>query len=504
MLPTILTAQRPHFEALAKAWQSAGAEAFVVIVNGFPLVSWPPYADAEEAVLVENIWAGHKKVGELRVIGLSSAEARAHLQTEARLISSLIQANENLQGVTAQLIDTQDQMLALYDLTQATREYLDLNTVLEQMARETTRLIKVEATFIMVQRPDESWLIKQYPEPILDLVTLEHMLDIVQTTGQDLLLSEEEVESAHTDIRDLLLMPIQIRESGQAALGLVNKIEGDFLSPDIKLARAIAEHAGAQIENALLYQKSLEQTKLQTEMELAQRVQLNLLPRQQPSVVGIDFWAGSRPASQVGGDFYDFLQQEGRPFTFTVGDISGKGLPAALLMSMTRTAIRAKVHDIPVATPEVVVARSNTELYDDFTEVSMFATIFVGQYEPANRQILYANAGHSPVIYCPAGGSARLLEADGTAVGILPTSFSENQRLTFAPGDVLIVATDGLSEAHNTRDEMFGYDRLLRLTESLANESAQAIAESLYQTVNEFSSGKSQDDDQTVMVLKGI
>ena len=504
MLPTILTTQHIHFEALAKAWQVAGAEAFVVMVNGFPLVSWPPYADAEAATLIENIWAGHSKVGELRLIGPASPEARARLQTEARLVSSLIQANENLQVVTAQLIDTQDQLLALYDLTQATREYLDLNMVLAQMARETARLVKVEATFIMVQRPDESWLIKQYPEPILDLITLEHMLDIVQETGQDLLLSEEEVGSANTAIRDLLLMPIQIRETAQAALGLVNKIEGDFLSPDIKLARAIAEHAGAQIENALLYQKNLEQTKLQTEMELAQRVQLNLLPKQQPFVAGIDFWAGSRPASQVGGDFYDFWQREGRPFTFTVGDISGKGMPAALLMSMTRTVFRSQVHGVPIPTPEMIVGRSNQELYDDFTEVSMFATVFVGQYESVNRQLLYANAGHSPVIYCPAGGSASLLEADGTAVGILPTSFSEDQRLDFAPGDVLVVATDGLSEAHNTQNEMFGYERLLRLIESLAEKPAQAIAESLIHTVNSFSAGKPQDDDQTVMTLKGV
>ena len=152
---------------------------------------------------------------------------------------------------------------------------------------------------------------------------------------------------------------------------------------------------------------------------------------------------------QVGGDFYDFLHLDGRPFTFTVGDISGKGLPAALLMAMTRTVIRAKVHDAPTPTPEHVVGRSNKELYDDFTEVNMFATVFVGQYQPLNREMLYANAGHSPVIYCPAGGKARLLKADGTAVGILPTSLSENQRLIFRPGDVLVVATDGLNEAHN-------------------------------------------------------
>ncbi|MCP4424515.1 MAG: SpoIIE family protein phosphatase [Chloroflexi bacterium] len=499
-----MATQRAHFAALAEAWLMSGAEAFMVTVEGFSLASWPPFADAETATLIGNLWDGHAKIGELRVVGPNDAAAWARLKTEANLVSTLIRSTSNLQSVTAELVDTQDQLLAMYDLTQAMREQLDLNKVLQRLAGETARLIKADAAFLMVQRSDESWFIQQYPGPTLDLTTLEHMLNIIQETGQDLLLGEEDVEGQGEAVRNLLLMPIRLHDSTRAALGVANKTEGDFLSPDIKLARAIADHAGARIENALLYRENLEQAKLQTEMELAQRVQLNLLPHGMPAVIGIDFWAGSRPALQVGGDFYDFLQLDGRPFIFTVGDISGKGLPAAILMAMTRTVIRSNVHGSFSLTPELVVGRSNEELYDDFTEVSMFATVFVGQYQPQTREMVYANAGHSPVIYCPAGGNARLLEADGTAVGILPTSFSENQRLVFAPGDVLIVATDGLSEAHNEHEEMFGYDRLLTLIESLAEKSAREIAEGLYRSVNAFSAGRPQDDDQTVLVLKGV
>jgi sigma-B regulation protein RsbU (phosphoserine phosphatase) len=438
------------------------------------------------------------------VYGSDGSANRARLQNDAALISALVQSKMNVQLITSELIDTQDQLLAMYDLTQGMREYLDLNKVLEQLAGETARLVNVEATFVMIQRVDGSWLIKQYPKPILGLDSLDYMLDFIKETGQEFMISGADSSEQSSAVRNLLLIPIELRESTQAALGLVNKLSGDFLSPVIKLARAIAEYAGARIENAILYQENLNQTKLQTEMELAKQVQLNLLPQRLPSVPGIDFWAGSRPASMVGGDFYDFLSQEKRPFIFTVGDISGKGLPAALLMAMTRTAIRAKVHDSLEATPEIVVGRANTELYDDFTDVNMFATVFIGQYDPSNREILYANAGHSPVIYCPIGGRARLLEADGTAVGILPESFAENQRLDFSPGDVLIIATDGLCEAHNGQDEMYGYDRMLHLTESLSSESAQTIADNFYRSVNEFSIGKPQDDDQTIMVLKGV
>lgn len=504
MLAALLATQHTYFDALAKSWLMDGASAFAVWANGEPKAWWPKNNMAEEPTLRESLLVGGFTVGELRLIGSKDAAAQARLRAEADLISQLIQSSQNLHVVTSELIDTQDQLLAMYDLTEAMRDYLDLNKVLEQLARETARLVKVEATFVIVQKSDESWLIKQFPRPMMDMVSLRSMIDIVRVTGHEYLLNEEDAANQAFSFRNLLLMPIKLRGDMLAAIGLINKINEEFLSPDIKLTRAIAEQAGARIENSLLYQENLEKTKLQTEMELAHRVQLNLLPRKLPVVSGIDLWADSRPASQVGGDFYDYFYRDGRPFTFTVGDISGKGLPAALLMAMTRTVIRAKTNDLPTPTPEIIVGRSNEELYDDFTDVNMFATVFVGQYNAAKRELLYANAGHSPVIFCPLGGKAQLLEADGTPVGILSTSLSKNQKLDFEPGDLLVVATDGLSEAHNTKDEMFGYERLLNLTQSLAEKPAREIVESLSHTIQEFSAGKQQDDDQTLIVLKGV
>lgn len=504
MLATLLATQHTYFEALAKSWLLSGATAFAVWANGEPKLCWPSHETAVNPTLRESLHVGGFVVGEIRVVGRDDEAARIRLQAEGELIAQLIQSSQNLHVVTSELIDTQDQLLAMYDLTEAMRDYLDLSKVLEQLARESARLVKAEAAFVMVQRPDDSWLMKQFPEPVMDLLTLSRMLEIVRDTGQELIFSKEEAVQQRLSVRNLLFVPIKLRDYSLAALGLFNKANGDFMSPDIKLTRAIADQAGSRIESALLYQQNLEQAKLQTEMELAQRVQLNLLPHKLPSVPGIDFWANSRPASQVGGDFYDYLFQAERPFTFTVGDISGKGLPAAILMAMTRTVIRAKTNDSPIPSPELVLGRTNQELYNDFTDVNMFATVFVGQYDPVRRELIYANAGHSPVIYCPRGGTARLLEADGTPVGILATSLSRNQRMKFNPGDVLVVATDGLSEAHNTRDEMFGYDRLLALTESLTTKSAREIASSLYDTVQNHSIGKPQDDDQTVIILKGV
>ena len=505
MLTTLLLSQHSHFESLAQGWLLSGAKAFIVKgSNNVPVASWPPYADASAVTLAENIVVKRGKVGELCVVGVDGIANSVRLQVEAEMVSSLIQSTNTLHEVTNRLVDTQDHLIALYDLTQAMRSKVDLDEVLKLLIIETARLVKSDAAFVMVQQPGEPWIFHQYPESTLDLAMLKHLLGTVKKTDRYRLLTERDEESRMFNFHSLLLLPIQLHDTTQAILGLENKIAGDFLFPDIKLARAIADHASARIENVLLYRKDLEQAKMQTEMELAQQVQLNLLPQETPVIPGIDFWASSRPALQVGGDFYDFLQLEERPFTFIVGDISGKGMSAAILMAMTRTVMRSNVYDMFLQTPAIVVGRSNAHLYDDFTEVSMFATIFIGQYQSSKQELLYANAGHSPVIYCPVGGRAHLLEADGTALGILPNSYSENQRLTFAPGDVLVVATDGLNEAYNDREELFGYKRLLALVETLVTKSAQEIAEGLYEAVNAFSTGVPQYDDQTVMVLKGV
>jgi sigma-B regulation protein RsbU (phosphoserine phosphatase) len=263
---------------------------------------------------------------------------------------------------------------------------------------------------------------------------------------------------------------------------------------------------GAQIETVLLYRETLERAKLQHEMDLAARVQLALLPRRLPRVAGLDLYAHSRPAMQVGGDFYDLVAQPNRPFLFSVGDVSGKGIAAAFFMSMLRTLIRSVAKSVSAMTPELVLARSAQDMYDDFNDVGMFATVFVGQYEPAQRRLTYANAGHSPVIYCPAGRPAQLLPADDVPVGILPLDQPQSRSLTLQPGDALVVASDGFSEARDLNGVMFGYDRLLQHVQAQihAGKTARETTLALFERLSDYGAGCPQDDDQTLVVLKGV
>jgi sigma-B regulation protein RsbU (phosphoserine phosphatase) len=134
----------------------------------------------------------------------------------------------------------------------------------------------------------------------------------------------------------------------------------------------------------------------------------------------------------------------------------------------------------------------------------MFATVFVGQYDPISQQIHYANAGHSPVIYAPQGQAPYLLEAESTPLGVLPECVCENQSIPFHMGDVLVIGSDGFVEARNTQSEMFGYPRLLQVIADCRAQSAAEIAASLFAQATAFSGDQPQEDDQTILVLKRV
>jgi sigma-B regulation protein RsbU (phosphoserine phosphatase) len=242
--------------------------------------------------------------------------------------------------------------------------------------------------------------------------------------------------------------------------------------------------------------------RLRFEIELAKRVQLSLLPKELPQWPGLEVWAASRSAFEIGGDLYDFIDQPSCPMTLVIGDISGKGMAAALFMAVTRRVLRTQASFCVAPSPQTILCGTNAELYADFTNSIMFATVFVGQYHPDQRTLVYANAGHSPVIYCPAGGRAQLLPAATTALGIVSQIDVINQRLSFRPGDVLVVGTDGLNEARNQSDRMFGYYGLKQTVEATAHLPAHAIVAALFEAVDRYSSGDTAQDDQTLVVLK--
>jgi sigma-B regulation protein RsbU (phosphoserine phosphatase) len=241
---------------------------------------------------------------------------------------------------------------------------------------------------------------------------------------------------------------------------------------------------------------------LQIEMDIARRVQLNLLPPSPPSISGLDLSALFQPALHVGGDFYDFIAGPNQLLTIFIGDVSGKGTSAAMLMTLTLAVLRAEAYSPQARGPAAILQTANAKLLAEFTRVEMFVTVFVGQYDSTRREMVFASAGHSPVIFRPASGEPRLLEPDGIALGISETGLIKEHRLCLGKGDLLIAMTDGLTEARNSRSECFGVDRLLRQVQSFDDQSAFEVSTNLLKIVRQFSGFEPQADDQTVLVLR--
>ena len=502
MLKQALSAQRKQLEALANVWLAGGATGYAIVdIDGRVAMQWPKGALA--VTLRVPILRRRKTLGYLWLSGLDDALSQERLSAEAQLIAQFIQLDHDLCQLTQEVVTRQDELVAMLELTQSTRNQLDIEQLIPSVLQQVTRLFDCESAFLTIELPDA--IVKpfyQYPKP---LITEDVMLGWLQTVHQD---GREQVvnNSANLpkEVFNLLTAPLTIRGEAIAAIGLVNKRDGDFTYPNRKLLSAIAQQVAAQVENALLYAESIQQEKRKHEYALARDVQMHLLPNKAPLVPYVEVAASSRPAREVGGDFFDYLPSNDGELRFSVGDVSGKGMPAAMLMGMSHTTLSSAARFLADPSPAAILDHANKSLYDDFTEVSMFATVFVGHYDSSFRTITFANAGHSPVFYCPVDGEAVMLEADGTALGILTWCLSEDHSLVLGDGDLLVVASDGLPEAQNAVGEMFGYERLQRLIEHHRGESAENLLKQLLDAVKQFSGDTEQDDDETIMILKGV
>ncbi len=508
-LATLTDLHHASFETLATAWLQAGVKTlYLTDGDGQIIERWPRFSADIQADLTAPILVNGQPIGRIHLCGGLESTALPRLLLDAQLISGLAQLEFELEKMTTDIIDQQDQLMALHQLAQTTRVYSDIRQNLADLAQTTAQLLKTENAFAALQTQAQELLVAAYPEESAvnkQWAPLLHCL-LSDVNRQQWLLqkNDQPLAALENPMRNLLVKKIGIRPGIALILGAANKLTTDFQAPDVKLFSTIAQPAGANLENAMLHQEMLAQTRIQTEMELAKQVQMHLLPQHTPQLPGIALAAQSRPASHVGGDFYDFVVGTNQLLSLTFGDVSGKGMPAALLMAMLRTVLRGKSKEMEVAAPAWLLEVTNESLYNDFSDLNMFATVFVGQYDVPRHLLHYANDGHAPVIYRPAHAQARLLAADAPPLGMLPINLAEAYQLALAPGDLLVVASDGFSEAERSGGEMFGYDRLLHFVDQHAACEPDELLQRMFAAVDSFSSGYIQADDQTVLVLKRI
>ncbi len=493
---------RARLNPIARAWLGAGYTAFGVWAHDVAIECWPAGAappPPDVAADVPGMFPGIR----IGLVGSAAPGAVERLKADAAVIGQMATAESDMDAMTAELVDRQDELLAIYELIRSTRSQLDLHLTLGTLARQMARLLKASLGFAMVRTTNGQHLLAATPPGWIDGPTIRSVLEGVQGgTPRDLLLPPPMFAGRPSgSARYVLALPVSV---GKAFAGIgVGRESGPFAAPAVKLALAIAEQAGAYIENALFYHESVQQVRLESEMQMAAEVQRRLLPRRWPSVAGLDLHASARPASVVGGDFYDVLSVGSDRTFVTLGDVTGKGAAAALVMSMTRAAIRSAVRSGERADPGDVLRQAIASLSDDLDELGMYATTFLACFDRRTREVGYVSAGHSPVIHRPAAGPSVLWTPEEPPLGMIDRVATGTRTITLSPGDVLVIATDGFNEARDPDGELFGTDRLLAAVDSVHGESAGDIGKHLSEAVRDFQRGREQDDDQTLLVMKG-
>jgi len=269
----------------------------------------------------------------------------------------------------------------------------------------------------------------------------------------------------------------------------------DFTPTDARLLSLFANQAAAAIETARLHKEAIEKERIERELELAAAIQRQILPRDLPRVPGLEIAARNIPTRQVGGDYFDFFPLSDGRLAFLVADVSGKGVPAALLVSTVHAAVHLQIDE--AKTLPDLVARIDRHL-QRYAATRKFLTAFFGLIEPESGVLRFVSAGHNPALLRRSGGEIERLGATGVPLGMFPNSKWREEVLPIGRGDLLCVYTDGVTEALDAADEEFGVDRLARL---LDDAPPAEICRRVFEAVSAFAADVPQYDDQTLLLV---
>jgi serine phosphatase RsbU (regulator of sigma subunit)/pSer/pThr/pTyr-binding forkhead associated (FHA) protein len=325
---------------------------------------------------------------------------------------------------------------------------------------------------------------------------LPNVLEDVRFKSEDSILA--------SGIRTAMCAPLWFTATGEGRDQVIGLVYVDslqqahaFTEDDLRVLTALANVAAAKIENVRLLEESLEKRRLEEDMRMAAEIQTGLLPRDAPHLPGWDLAGCNLPCRTVGGDYYDFAIEEGR-LLLALGDVSGKGTGAALLMTVLRAAVRGHWTEPRLSEG---VARINRTVCQNVPS-SKYVTFFLASLDPATGRLDFVNAGHNPPLLVRAGGEVETLTEGGLVLGMFDTYGYDGGTVEMRPGDTLVVYSDGVTETWDPGGEEFGEERLVALAVRERTLGAEELQDAIIREIERFEEGARATDDRTLVVLK--
>lgn len=312
----------------------------------------------------------------------------------------------------------------------------------------------------------------------------------------------EQMSIVEQKVRSMIAVPLQTNDR---VIGLIYvdspHLIREFSREDLNLLTVMANVAAIRIEHARLNEIEEAERAMAKDMQQAALIQNGLLPSRPPVVAGLDIAGKTTPCRTVGGDYFDFLTFPDGRVGMLVGDVAGKGMPAALLMSSLQARVQVLFEEPDDLARKI--GRLNKAICAKCPD-NRFITFFMAIADPSSGELVFTNAGHNPPLVVRAAGGFETLKGGGVILGILPMATYQESRVQLEPGDILVLFSDGVTEAVNPQDEDFGDDRLANLVKSLSDRPAAEIVEAIDSAVTEFTQGAPAADDITVVVVRRV
>ena len=428
---------------------------------------------------------------------------------------------EQLKVASAQGLSTIDKLRMLLDITKKISRSLDLQEVLNLVMDTLDSVIPYDAAGIFIIECDkegvpegeESCVFRSEAVRGYDIDELQDLhlklgegfIGNVAISGEPIISHDVRDNPIYVNARNAtrseMVAPIISNDEVIGVFDLESDELNAYSDDDLQVLLMLASQVAIIIEKVMLHEQLIEKKRLQGQLEVARQVQLELLPARDPEIPGYDISAYNFPTEEVSGDYYDWVPIYDDQIAVVIADVSGKGIPASLLMAFLRASLRAATH-IGYAT-HISMAKVNYLLWESI-ERNQFVTAFYGILDASNKTLSYSNAGHNPPLLINKEGKTRFIERGGLPLGMFRDTRYHEYYLSFEPGDLLVLYTDGATEALNPAGEEFGRARLADAAKEAYSKSAREVISNMEKAVSEWTDGQGANDDVTFFVIKAL
>ncbi len=411
----------------------------------------------------------------------------------------------------------------LSDLSEDVRTMIETKPLLETVSSKISRSLHVPQVALLLKnggnfQPAYALGYKRAPTVSLNEndATIEKLKTneplVIYQDDQDSWINDAAQTTERENLRELnsqLLLPFGAKNELSGLISLSPKLSDLPYTPtDLRLLKSVAAQTGLALENSHLTQvivsEAAQKERINRELEIAREVQERLFPQELPRIEGLDYFGACRSALDVGGDYYDFIELPENKFGIAIGDISGKGIGASLMMASLQASLRGQAIHFK-SNLAGLMKQINSLVYEASTS-NRYATFFYAQYEPKTKKLTYVNAGHNPPFVLRKSGKVLRLEEGGAVVGMLPSVLVNYKQgeIELQTGDLLVGYTDGISEAINPQEEEWSEVAMLEELKKVHEKPAVEILPYIVACADEFASGAKQHDDMTMIVVKVI